>query len=171
MITLAPQFLLSNDSSEVLFIRQSASMIVHSILPTETVPFHWPDDSQPKTLRFRQNTAKCTWSGHIDISAIGMHSLKLFHSETGRFKLYRIDIRVHPDQPILMISIADESKTEPLFRIDNYTGFNLLVRQSSLTTSSSQSIEPMKRSLWGWTEPTTYVLHSTSSNALQRLFD
>jgi vacuolar protein sorting-associated protein 13A/C len=163
IITLAPRYVVHNKTQHTVFFRQKGSDFISSLLPQEKIPFQWPDKSKEKRVRIRLNVPHCSWSGEIDMADIDRYPLRLYNSKTGRIYIVRVRLNLFVDQGISVLSLEDEQMQRPLYRVDNLTHEQILLKQKEV--GLPEVIPPRSRHAWSWHEPTkTYLVEAQFSN-------
>ena len=80
-ITIVPVYMLVNTLPMVLFINQIGTSETFSLLPGETLPFHWYVTKHGKHLRIRLEDPRYDWSGAFELKPDGTESLKLLRND------------------------------------------------------------------------------------------
>lgn len=159
IITLAPRYIIFNKAQHTVFFRQKGSEFISSLLSQEKIPFQWPDRTKEKKIRVRLNVPHCSWSGEIDMTEIDRYPLRLYNSKTGRIYIVRIRLNLFVDQGITVLTLEDEQMQRPLYRVDNLTQEQLLLKQKEV--GLPEVIPPRSRHAWSWHEPTkTYLVEA-----------
>jgi len=173
IITLTPRYLIANKTSHTIIFRQVGCVEMHSLIPQEKVPFHWTDEQKERRIRIRLNAPDCSWSGPIDPTVLTRYPVRLFNTKTGSVSIVRVIITAFAAQSMSIITLEDESLESPMFRVDNLTGENILLKQKvqqwfplvnqhnlrliiciEKDTELPEIIAPRSRHAWSWQDPT-----------------
>jgi len=152
VITFTPRYILVNKLNKTLYINQSNTNSVYSLLPHERTPFHWVNGNVPeKTLRIRINVGNCPWSGAFKLTEMGFFPLQMLDTKTK--KPYFVRVRTKIDNGIVTILFTEEEDNEnALFKIENRLDVDISVSQKDVP-EYTVTLKPGQSQLWGWFEP------------------
>ena len=151
MVTITPRFLLKNESSWMdIDVKQvGAPDGSRLLLPKKaTLPFYWFDDTLPELVCARPaGVASFKWSGGFDLCTLGMLPLRVRQNNESRrnskLKSMRVSVELQPGTggtgTIVSIKDEDPEGEGSLFRIENFSPFQIFVSQDGVLANPSLS--------------------------------
>lgn len=130
VVTLAPRFLIKNNSSQPLAFREHgvAPRGRSSIEPAERVPLHFLRVGDEKLLTIAVPGLNAQWSAPINFEDIGVVHFRLPTSENGQqIRLMRADVKI--DGPTIHVFLAEAIEGWP-FKIENDSDYSFRFSQT-----------------------------------------
>ena len=151
MITFLPRFVIRNQSSFDLNIKQSGSPDASCLLVKvgSSLPFYWHNGGLPELVAIRPSqTKKYQWSNGFDLCTLGMLPVRIRRSEVreGRSHLsMRVNVELTSGTggsgTTVSIGEEDSSGEGSLFRIENHSPFEVYVGQDGVLANPSSHLQ------------------------------
>lgn len=155
LITFLPRFIIRNESSFDLNIKQSGSPDASCLLVKagNSLPFYWHNGGLPELVAIRPSQTKnYHWSNGFDLCTLGMLPVRIRRSELrdGRSHLsMRVNVELTSGTggsgTTVSIGEEDSSGEGSLFRIENHSPFEVYVGQDGVLANPSSHLQDNER--------------------------
>lgn len=158
VITLAPRFLLRNDCSYPIKIRQYRTHLTMALEPTKRVPWHTFAFNAPTQFVLALDGLSAPWSQPINVADVGKSHVVLRQpGPNGKVTLIKVDTRLEGASIFLFFS--EETSAWPL-KLRNETNFRFKFCQTEDKSSSGLAqdrqmiaLEPHASADYAWDSP------------------
>ena len=163
LITFLPRFVIRNESSFDLNIKQSGSPDTSCLLvkARNSSPFYWHNGGLPELVAIRPSQTKAyKWSNGFDLCTLGMLPVRIRRSEVrdGRSHLsMRVNVELTSGTggsgTTVSIGEEDPSGEGSLFRIENHSPFEVFVGQDGVLANPSSHLQNDERNCFDSVKP------------------
>ena len=153
-VVVSPRFLLVNKMDQSLFLKQYGSSSAEVVLTKETtMPFHWPDNSQPnQLLQVKVAEGSWDWSGALSISSIANFAIQCKNLEDfGIYKLVNVQVKLMNCTAYVVFEEEDENQCS--YRIENHSKYTSMLVYQHKSKSQSRWVNVNTYSAFAWAQP------------------
>jgi hypothetical protein len=156
IVEFYPRFVVSNESSKDVSLRQTDSMQSITVKSGSKDPFYSLSTDRikfPKQLCLMFEREGFDWSGSFDIDQLAEFTLKLNKGSKNSHDFCLVPMVINQEYATINIHIKDGDINKPPYKIENHTSLDLYYMQKDLKVGEREVLPSRQSAIYTWDLP------------------